>query len=153
MRYEYIEPLLISTMKVLDNVMQSEIRMGDVLLIRPEEINSDIAVIIKLEGDSTGGIIVNMGRETALNICNVMTGEKFKTLTPLALDAISELTNMIAGNATSAINDLGFDFKILPPSSLTKEEMITGAPWLEIFQVPLLTRCGEIKINIAMRTN
>ena len=82
-----------------------------------------------------------------------MTGEKFKTLTPLALDAISELTNMIAGNATSAINDLGFDFKILPPSSLTKEEMITGAPWLEIFQVPLLTRCGEIKINIAMRTN
>ena len=153
MRYEYIEPLLISTMKVLDNVMQSEIRMGDVSLIRPEEINSDIAVIIKLEGDSTGGIIVNMGRETALNICNVMTGEKFKTLTPLALDAISELTNMIAGNATSAINDLGFDFKILPPSSLTKEEMITGAPWLEIFQVPLLTRCGEIKINIAMRTN
>ena len=62
MRYEYIEPLLISTMKVLDNVMQSEIRMGDVSLIRPEEINSDIAVIIKLEGDSTGGIIVNMGR-------------------------------------------------------------------------------------------
>lgn len=153
MRYEYIEPLLISTMKVLDNVMQSEIRMGDVLLIRPEEINSDIAVIIKLEGDSTGGIIVNMGRETALNICNVMTGEKFKTLTPLALDAISELTNMIAGNATSAINDLGFDFKILPPSSLTKEEMMKGASWLEIFQVPLLTRCGEIKINIAMRTN
>ncbi|MFZ3090397.1 MAG: chemotaxis protein CheX [Nitrospirota bacterium] len=153
MRYEYIEPLLISTMKVLDNVMQSEIRMGDVSLIRPEEINSDIAVIIKLEGDSTGGIIVNMGRETALNICNVMTGEKFKALTPLALDTISELTNMIAGNATSAINDLGFDFKILPPSSLTKEEMMTGAPWLEIFQVPLLTRCGEIKINIAMRTN
>ncbi|MEK6681267.1 MAG: chemotaxis protein CheX [Nitrospirota bacterium] len=153
MRYEYIEPLLISTMKVLANVMQSELRMGDVSLIRPAEIKSDIAVIIKLEGDSTGGIIVNMGRETALNICNVMTGEKFKTLTPLALDAISELTNMIAGNATSAINDLGFDFKILPPSSLTKEEMITGAPWLEIFQVPLLTRCGEIKINIAMRTN
>ncbi len=153
MRYEYIEPLLISTMKVLDNVMQSEIRMGDVSLIRPEEINSDIAVIIKLEGDSTGGIIVNMGRETALNICNVMTGEKFKALTPLALDTISELTNMIAGNATSAINDLGFDFKILPPSSLTKEEMMKGAPWLEVFQVPLLTRCGEIKINIAMRSN
>lgn len=153
MRYEYIEPLLTSTIKVLDNVMQSDIRMGDVSLIRPEEIDSEIAILIKVEGDPNGSIIVNMGKETAINISGIMTGEKSKSLTPVTLDAVSELTNMIAGNATSAINDLGFDFKILPPSLLTKEEVIGETPGVEIFQVPLLTRCGEIKINIAMRTN
>jgi CheY-specific phosphatase CheX len=153
MRYDYIEPLVTSTIRVLDTVIQSDIAKGTVSLVRGDEIDGELAIVIKLGGDSEGYIILNMDTETALKICNVMLNDCFENLQPIGMDSISELANMIAGSAISVINDLGFNFRVYPPQILTKDSIRDETPEVEVFQIPLFTDCGEITMNISLRTN
>jgi len=153
MKFEYIEPFVNSTARVLDEVIQSDISKGKVSLVSYDEIHGDIVIVIKVEGDTEGSIILNMDNETAINICNAMMGEDRDELTPMCMDAISELANMMAGNATSALVDLGYDLRIAPPLVVARDGMIKRISELEIFQVPLFTDCGEITMNAVLRTN
>jgi chemotaxis protein CheX len=153
MRYEYIEPFVLSTMKVIDTVMQSDISMGKVSLLRSSEIDGDLAILIRLRGYSDGCIILNMKTETAMKICNVMLDGSFETLMPIGMDSIAELANMIAGNAISVINDLGYEFMIDPPLIVLRDRIRDETPDIEVFQIPLFTECGEIVMNIALGTN
>lgn len=153
MRYEYIEPFVLSTIKVLDTVFQSGITKGDHVLVDGNQISGDLAIIIRLGGDSEGNIILNMDRETALRICNMMNEADFESLSPLGMDCISELANMVAGNAASLLNDLGYAFKVSPPLIFTKDHIVDVIQNFEAFQIPLFTECGEITMNIALRTN
>jgi chemotaxis protein CheX len=138
-------------MKVLDTVIQSDIAKGSISLVKGNEITKGIAIVIKVGGASEGNIILNMEIETALKICSVMNGEDFKSLTPFGIDAISELANMIAGNATSALTDMGFNLTVSPPAVVMNNN--GGICETEVFQVPLYTECGEITVNAALRTN
>lgn len=153
MRYEYIEPFVTSTIRVLDTVIQSDIAKGEISLVRGDEITEDIAIVVRLRGDSDGSIVLNMQTDTALRIGNIMFGDAFETMTPAVMDSIAELANMIAGNATSALNDLGFDFKVLPPLIIARNELKGKMHEIEAFQIPLFTECGEITMNVALRTN
>lgn len=154
MRYEYIEPFVLSTMRVLDSVLQSDIARGDVSLVNSREISGDISIVIYMKGNSEGNIILNMDTETALKICNYMTGEEFELVTHQGLDPVAELANMIAGNSTSSLNDLGADFNVSPPLVVMRDDdLLKKGPAVEAFQVPLFTEYGEITLNIAMRTS
>ncbi|UCG79325.1 MAG: chemotaxis protein CheX [Nitrospirota bacterium] len=153
MRFEYIEPFVSSTIRVLDQVIQSDVSRGKISLVSSDEIYGDVTIIIKVEGDSGGDIILNMDEETAVSISNIMTGEDAVELTPLGKDAISELANMLAGNATSALTDLGYKLQIAPPSMVDRNGLIKQIGGLEIFQVPLFTEMGEITMNAVLRVN
>ncbi len=153
MRYEFINPFIDSTIKVLDTVLDSDIRRGDFSLVDGYEIDGEISILIKLTGDSDGTVVVNMSAGTALNVCNLMTYSDSSLLTELKMDAISELANMIAGKAVSVLNDLGFEYKISPPLIVSKSSIRAETTETEIFLIPLFTECGEITMNIAIRTN
>lgn len=153
MRYEYIEPFVLSTMKVLNSVFQSGVTKGNHALVKGDTLVGELAIIIRLGGDSEGSIILNMDTGTAVKICNLMNQTDFKTLTPLGMDSISELANVIAGNAASVLTDLGYPFKVSPPLVSTRDNLGDKIPNIEAFQIPLFTECGEITMNIALRTN
>lgn len=153
MRYEYIEPFVSTTIRVLDRVIQCDVAKGIASLVTIDAITEDIAIIVRLRGDSDGSIILGMATDTALRICSAMFGEDFEICSPTGMDAIAELANMIAGNATSALNDMGFDFMVSPPLVVTKDYVIENQIEVEAFQLPLFTEFGEMIINVAVRTN
>lgn len=153
MRCEYIGPFVDSTIKVLDKTIQCDISKGNISLVNADEIAGDIAVIVKVKNDSEGSIILSMEKGTALRISKAMTGEASEFVTPVELDSICELANMISGNATSVLNDMGYDFKVFPPLVIERENILEKTNGLEIFQVPLFTEYGEISVNVALRTN
>jgi chemotaxis protein CheX len=153
MRYAYIEPIVDTTIKVLDTIIQSDIVRGDLILYRNGEVDYDVAIFIRITGDTSGSIVVNMDTETALKICNAMTGDTFERLSPVVLDLMSEIANMIVGNAISTINDMGFEFHITAPVIASRNYIKRNVAGLEIFQVPLYTDYGEITVNTAMRMN
>ena len=153
MRYEYIEPFVNTTLRVLDRVIQCDVVKGVPSLVKYDTITEDVAIIVRLQGDSEGSIVLSMPAGTALGVCSVMFGEDFKILSPAGMDAIAELANMIAGNTTSVLNDMGFDFKVSPPLVVTKNFLMGKTLEVEGFQVPLFTEYGEIFINVSMRTN
>ena len=153
MRYEYIDPLVASTKKVLVSVMNAEITRGEIALVKGDVLGGDVSILISLRGDSDGHIIVNLDRETAARICGVMNGPVPDDSTSFDVDTISELSNMIAGNAASSLNDLGFDFAVYPPCVMTADEIGRRTEGVEVFRVPIGTPCGEISINVALKAN
>ena len=48
---------------------------------------------------------------------------------------------------------MGFNFNVSTPHVVIKEEFRNKIPAIETFQIPLFTECGEIIINVALRTN
>lgn len=152
MRYDCIDPFVSSTIRVLDSVIQSDIARGTLALLKKKDIFGDIIIVIRMKGDTDGTIMVTMETSTALKVCSTMNGMEFDSLTAFGVDSISELANMIAGNAISALNDIGFDFRVTPPVVIIKEDVHDLTDDAEIFQIPLFTELGEITVNVAMRT-
>lgn len=153
MRYEYIEPVVNSTMSVLDEVLQTDISKGNVSLIREGSGYGEFNIVVNLSGDTDGSIFLNMEMDTALNICAAMSGSECESLGPSGMDCLLELANMVAGNVTSMFNDMGLDYKVSMPKTVSRDDITTRLPNLEVFQVPLFTEFGEVTVNVTVSTN
>ncbi|HOX31311.1 MAG TPA: chemotaxis protein CheC, partial [Spirochaetales bacterium] len=64
---------------------------------------------------------------------------------------ITELANMITGQAVTKLHDLGFKFDLTPPAIFTGENMEVSNSDVEALIVPMETGHGKIEINVAIR--
>jgi chemotaxis protein CheX len=153
MRLDYIDPFVESTTYVLSEIAHLEIRGGTPLLKQSPMPTKDNVAIIGIAGDVEGRIIFEMDDKTALAFAGIMNNTRFEQLTPLAIDSLSELANMMIGNAVSRLNDMGFNFAITPPTFIKGKELFSSTPQVEALVVPLDTGYGEVILNIAIKYN
>lgn len=152
MRLEYLNPFINSALDVLAEYTNSEVERGDVRLDGDASPENDVAAVITLAGEVEGRVILQMGRDTALNMAGIMNQEEFRDLTPLALDTIMELTNVMIARAVSTLNDQGFTFRLAPPLVFTGANLSSfGSLHIESLVVPLRARAGEMVLNVALR--
>lgn len=153
MKLEFVKPFVDSTMTVLRKILNTEIRQGEIKLLRTPELTGDISLVIGIQDESGESIILNTDARTAMGICGAMNGTPFEAMNELGFDTLGEVANMIAGNAVTILNERGFDFTVRVPFAVSGEDIpgITGG--LELFQVPVLSEYGEVTVNFMMRTN
>jgi CheY-specific phosphatase CheX len=150
MRYDYIDPFVGSTLRVLDQVIPGPARRGDIAMLRRDQIRGEVTVAITITGDSEGDVIISMDTQTALRVCSILTGSPAGGLTPEARDSLAELGNMIAGNAVSALNDLGFDFTVTPPEVAVNADTAALRGDREAMQIPLAAEWGQMTMNVLL---
>lgn len=150
MRFDYVDPFVSTAMRVLAGALRTPVQRGDVSLTPDGRISGDVAIVVRILGDPEGNIILTMNTETALGACSALIGAECGSLTPLGMDALSELANMITGNAVSALNDLGFDFTVLPPLVIDNASTDGNMARIEALRIPLQTLCGEVIVNVAL---
>ena len=153
MRIDYIDPFVESTRSVLSEIAHLEIKNGAPSLRQSPMPTKDNVAIIGIAGDMEGRIILEMDDRTALAFAGVMNDMSFEELTPIVIDSLSELTNMMIGNAVSRLNDMGFNFAITPPTFIKGKELLSSTPQVEALIVPLDTGYGEVILNIAIKYN
>jgi chemotaxis protein CheX len=90
-----------------------------------------------------------MSLVTAEKIATMMVGSPVDGLEGMGLSALSELGNMITGNAITMLSRNGYDVDITPPSVIrgANVEMSTKTPALV---VPVCTQYGTIEVNVAL---
>ncbi len=150
MRYDYIDPFVTTTIRVLDSTIRGTVRRGDVVMLQGERMKGDVAVQVRVSGDAEGDIILSMETATALKLCTSLFGGEFSAMTPQSEDALMELANMITGNAVSVLNDQGFDFTVSPPSVITKTAPGPARSNRETMQIPLFSDCGEMTMSVLL---
>ncbi len=149
MRYDYIDPFVNTAVRVLRAAMGPETRRsGEVSMAPANQIRGEVTVAIGITGDSDGDMVLCMTDGTARAISARLLAAPVPSLTPAALDALGELGNMIAGNAVSVLNDLGFDFSIHPPEVRVLTRVASDLGNREGIRIPLLTACGEVNVNV-----
>ncbi|GAB6090983.1 chemotaxis protein CheX [Spirochaeta dissipatitropha] len=155
MRVEYINPFVESAYNVLKEVLQVEIKRGELYLKASSMPVLGVAAIIGLAGDVEGRVLFDMDRTTAINVSNHMLKsmdmEPIETLNDMGKATITELANMITGQAVTKLHNLGFKFDLTPPAIFTGDNMEITDPKVEALIVPMELPQGKIEINVAVR--
>ncbi|MDR0302121.1 MAG: chemotaxis protein CheX [Treponema sp.] len=154
MRVEYINPFVEAAYSVLKEVLDSNVKRGEIYLKPTSMQIMGVAALVGLAGDVEGRVLFDMTRETALYVSGAMNGETFTTLDELAKATIQELANMITAQAVTKLHDLGFKFDLTPPALFTGDnmEVSTNLGEVEALIVPMeLGENGKIEVNVAIR--
>jgi chemotaxis protein CheX len=152
MRVEYINPFVEAAFSVLKEVLNTDVKRGDLYLKSTTMSIMGVAAIVGLAGDVEGRVVFDMTKQTALGIAGAMNGETFTVMDELGKATIQELANMITAQAVTKLHDLGFKFDLTPPALFTGENMEISNREVEALIVPMeLGPIGKIEINVAVR--
>ncbi|MDR1400656.1 MAG: chemotaxis protein CheX [Treponema sp.] len=153
MRVEYINPFVESTFNVLKEVLNIDIKRGDLKLKNTSMQIQGVAAMVGLAGDVQGRVLFDMSQETALFVAGVMNGAEFTVFDEMAKDTIQELANMITARAVTKLGGLGFRFDLTPPTLFTGDHMeVSTNIKVEALVVPMeLGGKGRLEVNVAIR--
>ncbi|MFQ3547520.1 MAG: chemotaxis protein CheX [Termitinemataceae bacterium] len=151
MRVEYINPFVEAAFNVLKEVLNSDIKRGELYLKSTTMPVLGVAALVGLAGDVEGRVMFDMSKQTALAVASTMNGEQLSSLDELAKATITELANMITAQAVTKLHDLGFKFDLTPPALFTGDNMEVSDHEVEALIVPMETPQGKIEINVAIR--
>ena len=151
MRVEYINPFVESAFNVLKEVLQGDIKRGELYLKSTSMPVMGVAALVGLAGDVEGRVLFDMEKGTALRIASAMNGEQLTAMDELVKATITELANMITAQAVTKLHELGFRFDLTPPAIFTGDNMEVSDQDVEALIVPMETPQGKIEINVAIR--
>jgi chemotaxis protein CheX len=156
MRVEYINPFVEAAFNVLKEVLNTDVKRGDLYLKSSTMSIMGVAALVGLAGDVEGRVLFDMPKDAALFIAGAMNGEEFTTLDEMVKATITELANMITAQAVTKLHDLGFKFDLTPPALFTGENMeISNTLEVEALIVPMELgpggKNGKIEINVVIR--
>ncbi len=151
MRVEYINPFVESAFNVLKEVLNTDVKRGELYLKSASMPVLGVAAIVGLAGDVEGRVLFDMTKVTALKIASVMNGEELKVLDDLGKATITELANMITAQAVTKLHELGFKFDLTPPAIFTGDNMEVTDSEVEALIVPMELPQGKVEINVAIR--
>jgi len=155
MRVEYINPFVESAYNVLKEVLQCEVNRGELSLKSTSMPVLGVAAIVGLAGDVEGRVLFDMSRDTAIKVASAMLEsmdmEAITELNDMGRATITELANMITGQAVTKLHNLNFKFDLTPPAIFTGDNMEVSNPDVEALIVPIELPMGKIEINVAVR--
>lgn len=148
MKVEYINPFIVASNSVIGMLSGLQVKVGKPFLKKPPYLFNNVVIVIGVVGEIKGQIYFEMSYETGIGIASIMMGGmQLDELTEIAKSAISEMGNMIMGNASTMLSQNSVAIDITPPTLLTGDiEMSNKIPTVV---VPLeIEGVGVVNINI-----
>jgi len=151
MRVEYVNPFIDSAIEILKMSVSEDVKRGEISLSSNITPMLGVVVLIGLVGQVTGRVILDMEESTALKIASKMNSENLVDFDKLTCGTLTELANMIVGNAVTKLHELGFQFDLTPPAILFGQNIKMSDENLEALIVPMQIPEGKIEINVALK--
>ena len=99
MRVEYINPFIASLKHTFHTMLSCEIHLGEMVLKEDNRAQHQISGVIGLSGKAVGTVVVSFSESVALKAASTMLLTQATEINDDVLDAVGELTNMVAGAA------------------------------------------------------
>lgn len=149
MKAEYINPFLESAKIVIEKVVHIRPATGQLGIKDMTSAQDYIWIQIGLIGQMNGEIVFGLSEQAALKIVSAMTGGfVVSEIDELCKSAISELGNMISGNASAILYNQGIMVEITPPKVI-QSEWSANFHTMQALTVPLIMEgIGELDIQV-----
>jgi chemotaxis protein CheX len=149
MKVEFIEPFLKAAFSVLETLIGDRAERGTLSMRANTFTTQQVTIMAGVNGQVEGIALYGMSLVTAQKIASAMMGEEVVQMNEMAWSAVSELGNMITGNAANLLYEAGFKCDITPPSVIQgmNVQISTRVPTLV---VPMQTSFGRMEINVAL---
>lgn len=149
MKAEYINPFLESARNVIEQMVQIRPSTGQLAIKDIQLIDHYVWIEIGMSGQMSGNIVFGLSESVALKMISAMMGGFVITeIDEMGKSAISELGNMISGNASTLLYNQGVHVDITPPRVLHADiarDLKTG----KALAVPLIMDgIGEMEIQV-----
>ena len=115
-----------------------------------EKTSEGISIVMGVIGKYSGRTIFDMSFDTAQNIAKVLLKREPKNHEEM-LNVMSEIVNMIAGNACSMMNKKNkvFGLRVAPPTTFHGESINISKAELDItYSADVKTQFGELSISV-----
>jgi len=149
MKAEYINPFLESAKIVIEQVIQIRPATGELALKDIKFVENYIWIQIGLKGQMNGDIVFGLSEEVALKMVSAMMGGfVVSEIDEIVRSAISELGNMISGNASTMLYNLGVKVDITPPKVIHSANS-AGFSTQQALTIPLIMEgIGQLDIQV-----
>ncbi|MGO4532090.1 chemotaxis protein CheX [Paenibacillus sp. 2TAF8] len=149
MKAEVINPFLESARNVFEQLIQVSPSTGNLGVKNVEYIADHVWIVIGMTGQLNGNIVFGIQETVALKIVSAMMGGFVITeMDDMSKSAISELGNMISGNASTILSNQGVVVDITPPQVMQSEILSTFSA-TKALSIPLLMDgIGEMDIQV-----
>jgi len=147
---KFIDPFVRAAFAVLSQVVNAAPERGQLRLRSGNTFTSqELTTVLGVNGMVEGVALYGLSDATATKIAGLMLGQDVEEIDELASSALTELANMITGNATTYLEKSGYQCDITPPSLIqgTGVQITTICPALV---VPVATQFGKLEINVAL---
>lgn len=98
-----------------------------------------------------GRLLLDFEPKAAIETAKLVTGEMYQSVKePMVLASISEINNIIAGSATTAINNsYNTGIRLAPPFIFCGSNVIVSMPKVKSLTAEGVTPYGKVRLNIA----
>ncbi len=114
---DHINPFLMAASSIMRDACQMEMKI-DKPYVKTTEFESDsVIIMIGVTGEMRGQVLIALTNSKACEVASkMMMGMPVPELDDMAMSAISELGNMIMGNAATILSTKGIGIDITPPT-------------------------------------
>ncbi len=142
MDVKYINPFIKATGTVFKTMLNLETSMEKPFLKSDRTATGDVTGVIGLVGDRRGSVCVSFTETGARLVYKTLVGDDCKKVSPEVVDAVGELTNIIAGQARKEFERTGVNLKASIPTIIvgrgSELHMLGDSPMISLpfrFQV------------------
>lgn len=156
MKVEYINPFINATRKLMEimvgikNFKKKEVYVD-------QQMNSvfDVSAIIGITGDCTGSIILSFTNRVASEMLSKLLGEPVSEFNDDICDAVCEMVNIIAGNASAELteNGVGHIEWPLPNVIFGRGHSIKRPQHAPTINVVFETELGDFAMQVSLKFN
>ena len=137
-RAEQINPFLMSARSVMQTVCGIEVKFGKIEKSDFKLDGDPMLIMLGITGELSGQACFVMSIDIAKKIASkMMMGMPVEEFDDMARSAISELGNMVMGNAATILSNNNVLIDITPPTIITGTTSIQS-PDSTMFKVPIL---------------
>ncbi len=149
MKAEYVNAFLVPSVRVLERMAQTEVRVGKISRLVGSLPPDALNIRIGLTGGLSGSVVLSLSRTVALDLVRRIGGDESSPEDVTAV--LSELANTIVGNATGYLYELGLHGGITPPVVLPGSEASFGfSESAESILLPLETGLGRLDMIVSL---
>lgn len=150
MNSDFVNPFYVATREVFRLMLDLEIQRGAEQLKQDGLENKKACVSIGIVGDLEGTIQYNFPESMTLEMVRIMSGMEMEVVDDFVASALSEIVNIISGNAMTNLFESNYTCDILPPTIELIEE-VTEHPSDKVISLPLETIIGPLRVEVDLR--
>ena len=147
-------PFVSSAKDIITQMSGIEIQQTEIKMEQKGEIESlGITSVINFSGKIKGRLILDLSPNVSLKIVEGMMGEpQYTTRDRMFLAAISEINNIIAGDANTVLNNkFALSLRLAPPIIFCGTNVVFTSPKIQSQSIFYDCEHGKLKINIGFQ--
>ena len=149
MRVEHINPFIAAVNTTFRTMLGWEVRRGKPVIKQTRTAEHSVSGVIGLSGKAVGTVVLSFSTPVALKAASALLMEELSEINTEVLDAVGELTNMVAGAAKAQLEE--YQLSVSLPNVVTGHNHIVHFPsTVTPIAIPFETDYGPFTLEVAL---